>query len=137
MGYSPGSCGQGKSLRGARGAAATGSIDRVATVLRVSIGRTPASRLANPWSHHAGPTIQSTLRVGDALTLVREPHHPHDPRTVRLDHGDTTIGYIPSAINHEAAARLDEGTRLDARVYRVDREAPAWGRVLVEIRYTA
>jgi hypothetical protein len=73
----------------------------------------------------------------DALTLVREPHHPHDPRAVRIELGDTTIGYIPSAAKHEAAARLDEGTRLHARVYRIDREAPAWGRVLMEIRYTA
>lgn len=87
------------------------------------------------WAHHAGPSVEAALREGDALTLVREPHNPHDPRAIRIDRDGTTLGYIPRAENSFLAVNLDEGTRLCAHIARIDLQASAWGRVVVEIQY--
>ena len=37
------------------------------------------------FQYHAGKMFWEQLKVGDALTLVREPDNPHDLRAVRVE----------------------------------------------------
>jgi hypothetical protein len=79
--------------------------------------------------YHALPEIGERLRVGDRLSLCREPEHPHDPRAIRVDWQGRAIGYLPRALNRPLAAAMDAGTRLFARVIALRLAASPWQRV--------
>jgi len=59
------------------------------------------------------------LQPGDALELVREADHPHDPNAVRVEWRGRRLGYVPRRENAALAWGLDRGTPLRARVSRL------------------
>ncbi len=82
---------------------------------------------------HEGKQLWKELKVGDALTLVREPDNPHDPRAVRLDWNGHVLGYVPRAENEAVARQLDRGNRLEARIVRLNKSRDPWKRIEFEV----
>ena len=68
------------------------------------------------FQYHAGAAVWDAMKVGDALTLVREPDNPHDPNAVRIDWRGQQLGYLPRRENSAVAAEMDRGGRVEARI---------------------
>lgn len=73
------------------------------------------------------------LRVGDALTLIREPDNRHDRNAIRVEWRGHKLGYVPRAENRAVAAALDGGDKLVARIARLTGHANPWHRVEFEV----
>jgi hypothetical protein len=82
---------------------------------------------------HEGKALWSQMKVGDALTLVREPDNPHDPRAVRVDWQGHKLGYVPRAENEAVARQIDNGNRLEARIVRLTKHRDPWRRIEFEV----
>ncbi len=85
------------------------------------------------FQYHAGKAVWSQLRVGDALTLVREPDNAHDARAVRVEWQGRKIGYVPRRENADVARLMDAGQRLTARITRLADVRDPWSRVRFKI----
>jgi hypothetical protein len=85
------------------------------------------------YQYHAGPSLWQALKVGDPLTLVREPDNPHDANAVRVEWHGRMLGYLPRAENKAVAAEMDRGTPLAARIARLAEDRNPWLRVLIEV----
>jgi hypothetical protein len=62
--------------------------------------------------YHDGPVLVPILRAGLEFALVREPTHPTDPESVRIQWGRDMLGYVPAPLNAEVSARLRAGVTL-------------------------
>lgn len=85
------------------------------------------------FQYHAGKVLWPQLRVGDALTLVREPDNAHDARAVRVEWRGRKIGYVPRRENADIARLMDGGQPLAARITRLADVRDPWSRVRFEI----
>lgn len=85
------------------------------------------------FQYHAGAALWEELRVGDALTLVREPWNPHDARAVRVEWRGRQLGYLPRAENEAVAAAMDRGERVVARIAALVQHRNPWRRVRIEV----
>ena len=74
------------------------------------------SSLAAGLRHHGAKLVWERMQAGDELTLVREPHNPHDVNAVRVDWNGHTLGYLPAQENAAVARQLDRGNALRARI---------------------
>ena len=77
--------------------------------------------------------LWADMRVGDSLTLIREPENPHDTRAVRVVWRGHPIGYLPRRENNDMARFLDRGAKLSARIIRLAESRDPWARVRFEI----
>jgi hypothetical protein len=82
---------------------------------------------------HEGRKNWEGMRVGDALTLVRESDNPHDPKAVRVEWRGHLIGYVPRADNEAVSRFLDRGVPLTARIIHLQESRNPWQRVLFEV----
>lgn len=73
------------------------------------------------------------LKVGDALTLVREADNRHDRNAIRVEWRGHRLGYVPRRENRAAAAAMDAGEPLLARISRLTEHPDPWRRVEIEI----
>lgn len=73
------------------------------------------------------------LKVGDVLTLVREPENRHDSKAIRVEWRGHRLGYVPRRENATVAAAMDGGDRLSARISRLTEHPDPWRRVEIEI----
>jgi hypothetical protein len=85
------------------------------------------------FQYHAGKALWTRMRVGDALTLIREPDNPYDPMAVRVEWQGRKIGYVPRRENDDVARLLDRGRSLSARIVRLSEVRDPWSRVRFEI----
>jgi len=85
------------------------------------------------FQYHAGAAVWDEMRVGDALTLAREPDNPHDSNAVRVTWRGHQLGYLPRAENAAVAAEMDRGGRIEARIAKLRNHRNPWQRVLVEV----
>ncbi|MDQ1314435.1 MAG: hypothetical protein QG662_544 [Pseudomonadota bacterium] len=85
------------------------------------------------FQYHAGKALWTRMRVGDALTLIREPDNPYDPMAVRVEWQGRKIGYVPRRENDDVARLLDRGRILSARIVRLSEVRDPWSRVRFEI----
>ena len=83
--------------------------------------------------YHALAEVWPQLKVGDRLTLVREPENRHDPRAIRVEWQGRKLGYLPRAENRAASAALDQGERLVARITRLRDDPNPWRRLEIEV----
>lgn len=86
--------------------------------------------------YYAVSEIWADLKIGDRLTLVREPDNRHDRKAVRVEWNGRQLGYVPRAENRAVAAALDGGEKLDARVSRlrpVSETPDPWRRIEFEV----
>ncbi len=83
--------------------------------------------------YHEGGELWPKLRVGDSVTLVREPDNPHDARAVRVEWRGRKLGYLPRAENRSVAAEMDRGGRVEGRIARLREHRNPWQRVLIDV----
>jgi hypothetical protein len=85
------------------------------------------------FQYHAGKLLWSQMKVGDALTLVREPDNAHDAKAVRVEWQGHKIGYVPRRENAVVARFMDGGQVLVARISRLAEVRDPWSRIRFEI----
>lgn len=73
------------------------------------------------------------MRVGDALTLTREPDNPHDRHAVRVDWRGDKLGYLPRAENRAVAVAMDQGLAVEGRIAALAPHPNPWKRLRVEV----
>ena len=73
------------------------------------------------------------MRIGDPLTLTREPNNRHDKLAVRVDWQGRQIGYLPRSANQVVAGALDDGERLIARIRQIRNHPDPWQRLELEV----
>ena len=91
------------------------------------------SSLLAGFQYHAGEKLWDELRVGDRLTLIREPENPHDALAVRVEWRGAMLGYLPRAENAAVAAALDRGERLEGRIAALVKHKNPWRRVRIDV----
>ena len=79
--------------------------------------------------YYALDTFWDGIRIGDPLTLIREPDNRHDRNAIRVEWRGHKLGYVPRAENRAAARALDAGERLEARVTRLRDDPDPWRRI--------
>ena len=77
--------------------------------------------------------LRSEIRIGDRLTLAREPDNRHDRNAVRVDLNGEKLGYVPRAENRAVAQALDAGEAIEARVSALRDDPDPWRRIEFEI----
>lgn len=85
------------------------------------------------YQFHDGPRLWRRLKVGDPLTLVREPDNPYDARAVRVEWRGHKLGYLPRVENAAASQLMDRGARLTARIASLRADPDPWKRVGIEV----
>jgi hypothetical protein len=71
--------------------------------------------------------------IDEALTLVREPHNPHDRYAVALYYHGKKAGYIPRTNSRIIASLMDAGEGLEAKVRYFDQECEVYERLWVSV----
>lgn len=87
------------------------------------------------FQYYDGEAVWSRLRVGQALTLVREPVNRHDERAVRIEWQGYRLGYLPRVENTAVSQMLDRGEPLVARIVRLRRSHNPWERVRLAVEW--
>jgi hypothetical protein len=82
---------------------------------------------------HALPDVVSQIRVGDTLTLQRDPTNPHDSNAIQVLWQGHMLGYVPRRENKAVARAMDRGQPLVARVVALRPEESPWRRLRFEI----
>lgn len=85
------------------------------------------------FQYYEGKALWEQMKIGDALTLVREPHNPHDPLAVRVEWKGNKLGYVPRRENQAVARQLDHGNPLEARIVRLVKHRDPWKRIEFEV----
>lgn len=80
-----------------------------------------SSRLAG-FKYYEGRKMWPQLRVGDALTLVREAENPHDGNAIAVEWQGHKLGHVPRTDNAALARFMDHGQRLEARISALPKE---------------
>lgn len=83
--------------------------------------------------YYEGRALWEQMRIGDALTLVREPDNSHDPLAVRVEWKGNKLGYVPRRENQAVARQLDHGNPLEARIVRLVKHRDPWKRIEFEV----
>jgi len=83
--------------------------------------------------YYAAAKIWNDIRIGDRLTLTREPGNRHDRNAVRIEWQGQQIGYLPRAENGVVARALDAGEKLEARVSKRRDDPDPWRRIEIEV----
>lgn len=73
------------------------------------------------------------IKVGDALTLIREGDNKHDSNAIRVEWRGHKLGYVPRAQNRAIATALDQGEHLTARVSSLSDNKNPWQRLAFEV----
>ena len=103
-----------------------------AQTLRILVQSSPLAG----FQYHAAGELWPGLRVGDALTLIREPDNPHDRNAVRVEWRGRMLGYLPRAENRSVAAEMDRGVDVSGRIAKLREHRNPWQRVLIEVFVT-
>ncbi|HWA13216.1 MAG TPA: HIRAN domain-containing protein [Burkholderiales bacterium] len=97
--------------------------------VRILVQRSPLAG----FQFHEGKALWAQMKVGDALTLVREPDNPHDARAVRVEWQGHKLGYVPRRENEAVSRQMDRGNRLEARIVRLTKHRDPWKRIEFEV----
>lgn len=98
---------------------------RAATAAKVELQRSPVAG----FQYHEGEAVWSSLAVGAALSLVREPGNAYDPRAVRVNWHGQKLGYVPRTDNAAVSHLLDAGHALRAEIVSLRESDNPWNRV--------
>lgn len=83
--------------------------------------------------YYEGKVLWEEMKVGDTLTLVREPDNPHDPNAVRVEWRGHTLGYVPRRENGHLARQMDHGAPMAGRITGLHQHRNGRNRVSYEI----
>ncbi len=82
---------------------------------------------------YQGKQLWDEIKVGDPLTLAREPDNLHDRNAVRVEWRGHKLGYVPRLENRAVARHMDSGGRVEARVSRLTQHRNPWQRIEFEV----
>ena len=85
------------------------------------------------FAHYDAATKFDAMKIGDALTLVREPDNTYDTNAVRVEWQGVKLGYLPRKENRAVAAEMDKGGKVEARVARLRHHPNPRERLLIEV----
>lgn len=85
------------------------------------------------FQYYDGKARWTEMKIGDGLTLVREPDNPHDANAVRVEWQGSRLGYIPRRENADVARQMDRGAAVKARIVKLTEARNPWQRVLFEV----
>ena len=85
------------------------------------------------FQYYDGKVLWDNMRVGDPLTLRREPQNPHDANAVRVEWKGQPLGYVPRRDNSDVARQIDRGVPVQARIVRLKEARNPWQRVEFEV----
>ena len=83
--------------------------------------------------YYDGQATWESLKVGDRLTLVREPANAHDSNAIRIMWRENMLGYVPRRDNADLARQMDHGAKAEARITALNRAANGRHRISYEI----
>lgn len=127
--------------RRSRAVLIAGSIFALSAVLAITLSAARAgearivvqsSPLAG-FRHYEAPNLWAEIKLGDPLSLVREPANAHDGNAVRVDWRGATLGYIPRSQNAAVARQLDSGSALRARITKIQHTRAPNQRIEFEV----
>lgn len=91
------------------------------------------SSLLAGFQYYQGGQLWDEIKVGDPLTLTREPANPHDSNAVRVDWRGHQLGYVPRRENQAVARHMDGGGKVEARVSKLRQHPNPWQRIEFEV----
>lgn len=83
--------------------------------------------------YYAVSEVWPQMKLGDRLTLIREPENRHDRKAIRVEWHGQQLGYVPRAENGAISRALDNGEALEARVSRLRDDPNPWRRIEFEV----
>lgn len=83
--------------------------------------------------YYEADALWGEMKVGDGVTLAREPDNPHDANAIRVEWRGRKLGYLPRAENRAVAAEMDRGGRVEARIAALLPHRNPWRRVRIEV----
>jgi hypothetical protein len=115
-----------------------------AALLAVALGATALTACADAsiivqqsplagFQFYDGKALWEDMKVGDALTLVRERDNPHDANAVRVEWNGNRLGYVPRRENADVARQMDRGAPVKARIVKLTQARNPWQRILFEV----
>lgn len=88
------------------------------------------------YERYDGPSVISQLRVGDSLTLRREPDHLQDEWAIEvLTTSGRKLGYVPKPQTGIIAELMDEGLTIKAEIDYLDPSARDWEAIYFRITF--
>ena len=91
------------------------------------------SSLLAGFQYYRGGQLWDEIKVGDPLTLAREPANPHDSNAVRVEWRGHKLGYVPRRENQAVARHMDSGGKVEARVSKLTQHRNPWQRIEFEV----
>jgi hypothetical protein len=91
------------------------------------------SSLLAGFRYYDAGALWNEMKAGDALELVREPDNPHDANAVRVDWRGYQLGYVPRRENADVARQIDRGSRVKARISRLQMSRNPSKRIEFEV----
>ena len=85
------------------------------------------------FQYYQGEQLWEEIKVGDPLTLAREPENAHDSYAVRVEWRGQTLGYVPRRENQAVAQHMDRGGNVEARVSKLRQHRNPWQRIEFEV----
>ena len=82
---------------------------------------------------YQGRQLWDDMRVGDALTLVRESSNVYDGNAVRVEWRGHILGYVPRRENGAVARHMDSGGKVEARISRLTQHRRPSQRIEFEV----
>lgn len=73
------------------------------------------------------------MQTSDRLELIREPDNRHDGYAIRVEWKGHKLGYVPRRENQAIALAMDQGTRLEASISKLQRHRSPWQRLKMDI----
>jgi hypothetical protein len=77
--------------------------------------------------------VWDEMKVGDALTLVREPHNAYDANAVRVEWRGRKLGYVPRNENRAVSFHMDRGGAVEARISKLQEHRNPRQRIEFEV----
>jgi hypothetical protein len=85
------------------------------------------------FQYYQGEQLWEEIKVGDPLTLAREPENAHDSYAVRVEWRGQKLGYVPRRENQAVAQHMDRGGNVEARVSKLRQHRNPWQRIEFEV----
>ncbi len=85
------------------------------------------------FQYYNGTKLIHRMQTGEQLALKAESGNPYDEYAVRIECRGAMIGYVPRSDNRHIHRLLRQGARLTCHVVEVNRQAPPWHQVRVEV----
>lgn len=96
---------------------------------RIVLGAQPVAG----FQYYAGKRVWDDLKVGDALTLMRETDNTYDANAIRVEWHGEKLGYVPRAGNEDLVKLMDKGLKVSGRILNLHPGRSHWQRILFEI----